>query len=467
MTREHGDPPGSPGLDGGQRRPAGKFGDVLAKVKRQLESAGRTIAEAGVRTRAMERKLRAVAQLPGDEAGRVLDLPASGEPAADLESDPDDEVACGEPSLSDEPDVVTGVDDSHAPARPDTQGAPPGGTPAGVHWGGMAPSATAPTTRSVSARHRVATVGAAALVAFLAILAAAIVASAYLSEPAFAGANPSTAAIRAKLYDAAVAHDVPPKILYAIAFQESTWRQFDAHGDPLIGYDGLGIGIMQVTSYDLFHFDVDRLKTDIDYNIACGVQILLEKRTWTPLIGDGDGRCYENWFYAVWAYNAWTARNPYPYKVWAHVAAGPEGWWTGQPVTAVPKSALVDGLGAAIPTPQPAHYWSPTPLPKPTLSMPRAPATVAAGARFAVTGTLSPAHPAGAHSVEIRCYRASGSAWVLKRTIAATNEDGGAVTRYVARFAFGKTGRWRLRAYAPADAEHAAVTSAPRALTVR
>ena len=336
--------------------------------------------------------------------------------------------------------------------------------PATVRTGARAQAAA---TASMAAPRRLVTLKAKALIAFAAILAAALVASASLSPAASAYANPTKPEIRAKLYDAAVAHDVPPKVLYAIAFQESTWRQFDANGDPLIGYDGLGIGLMQVTSYDLFHFDVDRLKTDIDYNIECGVQILLEKRTWTPLIGDGDGRCYENWFYAVWAYNAWTADNPYPYRIWAHVATGPEGWWTGQPVTPVSKSALVGGLGVAIPTPLPAHYWSPTPLPKPALSAPRAPAVVATGVRFAVTGTLSPAHPAGAHSVEIRCYRASGTAWVLKRTIAATNEDVGGVTRYVARLALGKAGRWRLRAYASADAEHAAVTSAARSVTVR
>ena len=52
----------------------GKFGDVLDKVKRQLDTAGRTIDETGVRTRAMERKLRGVEQLPDAEAELVLDL---------------------------------------------------------------------------------------------------------------------------------------------------------------------------------------------------------------------------------------------------------------------------------------------------------------------------------------------------------------------------------------------------------
>jgi DNA recombination protein RmuC len=52
----------------------GKFGDVLDKVKRQLETAGRTIEETGVRTRAMERRLRSVEELPADASTETLDL---------------------------------------------------------------------------------------------------------------------------------------------------------------------------------------------------------------------------------------------------------------------------------------------------------------------------------------------------------------------------------------------------------
>jgi DNA recombination protein RmuC len=57
----------------------GKFGEVLDKVKRQLNTASRTIEETGVRTRAMERRLRSVEQLPEDEATRILELPAPAE----------------------------------------------------------------------------------------------------------------------------------------------------------------------------------------------------------------------------------------------------------------------------------------------------------------------------------------------------------------------------------------------------
>lgn len=56
---------------------------------------------------------------------------------------------------------------------------------------------------------------------------------------------------------------------------------------------------------------------------------------------------------------------------------------------------------------------------------------------------------------------------MLRRTVVATNRDSGDVTRYVAKFGLAKTGRWRLTAFAPADPEHAAVTSAAVFVSVR
>jgi DNA recombination protein RmuC len=78
----------------------GKFGAVLDKVKKQLSAASRSIDETDVRTRALERQLRVVEQLPGVEATRVLDLPgvagddersASGSGAAPAAPIDDDE----------------------------------------------------------------------------------------------------------------------------------------------------------------------------------------------------------------------------------------------------------------------------------------------------------------------------------------------------------------------------------------
>lgn len=52
----------------------GKFGDVLARVKRQLRTASNTIDTTEVRTRAMERRLKTVEALPDHDAIKVLQL---------------------------------------------------------------------------------------------------------------------------------------------------------------------------------------------------------------------------------------------------------------------------------------------------------------------------------------------------------------------------------------------------------
>lgn len=64
----------------------GKFGQVLNKVQRQLNTASNTIDEAGRRTRVMEKRLRTVEALPEGEATALLALPG----AASLANDADD-----------------------------------------------------------------------------------------------------------------------------------------------------------------------------------------------------------------------------------------------------------------------------------------------------------------------------------------------------------------------------------------
>ena len=74
----------------------GKFGGVLEKVKRQLDTASRTIEETGRRTRAMERKLRSVEQLSDSDASNLLPLPAIGQEREDpgmADGSDDDDVA--------------------------------------------------------------------------------------------------------------------------------------------------------------------------------------------------------------------------------------------------------------------------------------------------------------------------------------------------------------------------------------
>ncbi len=68
----------------------GRFGEVLAKTKRKLDEASKTIESAEVRTRAMARQLRGVEALPEPQAGALLTgLAAAG--AAETESEIEDE----------------------------------------------------------------------------------------------------------------------------------------------------------------------------------------------------------------------------------------------------------------------------------------------------------------------------------------------------------------------------------------
>jgi DNA recombination protein RmuC len=46
----------------------GKFGDVLSKTKKKLQEASNTIDQATVRTRAIERKLRKVQEIPAEDS---------------------------------------------------------------------------------------------------------------------------------------------------------------------------------------------------------------------------------------------------------------------------------------------------------------------------------------------------------------------------------------------------------------
>ena len=52
----------------------GKFGTILDKLKRQLNTASNTIDDTGIRTRAMERKLKEVEALPVEKTNQLLGL---------------------------------------------------------------------------------------------------------------------------------------------------------------------------------------------------------------------------------------------------------------------------------------------------------------------------------------------------------------------------------------------------------
>ena len=52
----------------------GKYGEVLEKVQKKLQEASNTIDKTAVRSRAIERKLRGVQELPASDAQTVLML---------------------------------------------------------------------------------------------------------------------------------------------------------------------------------------------------------------------------------------------------------------------------------------------------------------------------------------------------------------------------------------------------------
>lgn len=124
--------------------------------------------------------------------------------------------------------------------------------------------------------------------------------------------NPSPTEIN-KIFDrVAIQEQVPAEILKAIAYGESGWRQWDSNGNVVIGGSGSRpyIGIMQVGVYDPSDsVTINKLKTDIAYNIAYGAEVLKSKWNMTPVIGDGDPGKIENWYFAIWAYNSWSTRN--------------------------------------------------------------------------------------------------------------------------------------------------------------
>ena len=122
------------------------------------------------------------------------------------------------------------------------------------------------------------------------------------------------------LTNAAIAADIPPEVVKAIAWGESKgWMQY-INGAPHIGVDGKGIGIMQVTDYDPTDLEeVEKLKTDINYNIKRGIEILNEKYDWIkagklPKVAGADRHTIENWYFPVMAYNGIVSSNSPVYQ---------------------------------------------------------------------------------------------------------------------------------------------------------
>ncbi|GAA0435157.1 hypothetical protein GCM10008983_09650 [Lentibacillus halophilus] len=148
---------------------------------------------------------------------------------------------------------------------------------------------------------------------FLFVTAVCIVTTVLLPTRIYADGhtNPPVGGVKQKIANEAREQGIPPEILKAIAANESNYKQFDADGSPHISSDG-GIGIMQVTP-DNVDMDVDKekLKTDSEYNIRVGAQVLLNKWNldFLPQMNDHDKAVLEDWYFAVMAYNGLSKTN--------------------------------------------------------------------------------------------------------------------------------------------------------------
>ena len=173
------------------------------------------------------------------------------------------------------------------------------------------------------------------------------------SIPRYPGSNPSASDIRSMLVAAGQKYKIPPHILFGIAFQESGWREYGSDGQTLVSGDG-GIGIMQLTGATAAAFDVNRLASDIAYNIDSGAKVLSGKWDITPVIGDNDRAKLENWYYAIWAYNGFIANSAYPGKILDWIANCPNGQWQNAVVTP-PTPSQIASMGTIPNTPTPIH----------------------------------------------------------------------------------------------------------------
>lgn len=123
--------------------------------------------------------------------------------------------------------------------------------------------------------------------------------------------NPSKEEVEKIIEEVATKRGIPSIILKCIAKIESTFRQFDKNGKPLIGA-GRYIGIMQIDGKGNI-YNLEKLKNDPVYNIEAGADHLLGK--WKTAndkmaqIGNMDPNILEHWYFALWGYNGLSDKN--------------------------------------------------------------------------------------------------------------------------------------------------------------
>jgi hypothetical protein len=94
--------------------------------------------------------------------------------------------------------------------------------------------------------------------------------------------------------------------------------------------------------------------------------------------------------------------------------------------------------------------------PRAWVGNPAAPSKMSRKKSYTVSGFLKPKHSVGSYPVRIHKYRKVGSKWISMGYVKARAANYSSYTKYSTKVKLTKKGKWRLRAYAPADAGHAA-----------
>ncbi len=180
---------------------------------------------------------------------------------------------------------------------------------------------------------------------------------------------------------------VPPTILKAIGWIESTWSQaafsvpYGGIGPALISRD-CGYGIMQVTT-GMQNTTGEPTREQLmvaahfAYNIARGTRILVDKwnlaTEFRPIVADRNPQVIEDWYYAIWSYNGFVFVN-HPlnprFPAWPRTpySCGPFDDGFGHDRSQYPYQELVLGCIAHPPEPEGGPLWQALEVTLPDLS---------------------------------------------------------------------------------------------------
>jgi len=181
---------------------------------------------------------------------------------------------------------------------------------------------------------------------------------------------------------------VPPTILKAIGWIESTWSQaafsvpYGGIGPALISRD-CGYGIMQVTT-GMQNTTGEPTQEQLmvaahfAYNVARGTRILVDKwnlaTEFRPIVADRNPQVIEDWYYAIWGYNGFVFVN-HPlnprFPAWPRTpySCGPFDDGFGHDRSQYPYQELVLGCIAHPPEPEGGPLWQALEVTLPDLSL--------------------------------------------------------------------------------------------------